>query len=437
MWFRKFICFFIGCFTLAFLNSACTFAEITGEYKIQNNYSVESSQNKLLIINSGDTIVFDFSQAICTPVYVQVPVFFLSDDDVYAVDFALRFNPNQFSYNSFINHKPYLNNSMSFNAADSTLRYSTFSMIPIDNNSPLISVRFNANGNMIGLNSFNAIQTWLNGDDCSFKAVNVAAAAPIIPGGITSINAGDSVSLAITVPSGYSRLWSTGSTDPSIWVYNAGVYSVAVTNPAGCTSSSYIMINANNPLPVELISFYGENTIEGIDLEWKTASELNSDYFVLEHSVDAVYWESIAEVEGAGTTNNLHTYSFLHDKPFTGRNYYRLIQYDFDGSGKASGVISITRKLNAGISELIVYPNPAGNDSELLNILLPAEYTSGTILVSDMNGKLILSCVFVSEGGNQNQQLIQLNLNHKLSAGNYIIRWVDSKSFAVTRLTIN
>src|SRR5262249_54819592 len=42
-------------------------------------------------------------------------------------------------------------------------------------------------------------------------------------------------------------------------------------------------------LPVELVSFYGENFGDENHLQWSTASELNNDFFTVERSSDGIH----------------------------------------------------------------------------------------------------------------------------------------------------
>ncbi|HEX5001266.1 MAG TPA: cohesin domain-containing protein, partial [Bacteroidia bacterium] len=98
----------------------------------------------ILSINQNDTIYFDFLHASCTSQHIEIPVYISTDDPVYALDFALKFNPSQFTFASFVNHKAYLNAATNFNPADSTLRFTSFSFTQvIESNSPLITLVFN------------------------------------------------------------------------------------------------------------------------------------------------------------------------------------------------------------------------------------------------------------------------------------------------------
>jgi hypothetical protein len=110
---------------------------------------------------------------------------------------------------------------------------------------------------------------------------------------------------------------------------------------SGSTFCADIMMIDAIPLPVELIYFRGESKGSYNLLEWVTASESNSSYFLIERSYDAYVWENVGIEEGAGTTNSTTEYYF---KDFVVKNYvtyYRLSQYDYDGKYEVFNIIAI------------------------------------------------------------------------------------------------
>ncbi|MDW3210636.1 MAG: T9SS type A sorting domain-containing protein [Reichenbachiella sp.] len=113
----------------------------------------------------------------------------------------------------------------------------------------------------------------------------------------------------------------------------------------------------NTPLPVDLLSFHGSFTNEQVILGWSTASELNNDYFELEHSVDGSIFNKIATISGHGTTNELSEYTFDDSGYVQGINYYRLKQVDFDGKSEVFNPIAISTSALQQ-AELTIYPNP-------------------------------------------------------------------------------
>ncbi|MGB0404373.1 MAG: hypothetical protein ACPGEG_09775 [Salibacteraceae bacterium] len=92
-------------------------------------------------------------------------------------------------------------------------------------------------------------------------------------------------------------------------------------------------------LPVDLTSFLSKTFEDRIELDWKTASEINNDYFIVERLVDN-RWDAIGQVTGNGTTNEVHYYSYIDQEvDVTEVAYYRLRQIDFDGKADISHII--------------------------------------------------------------------------------------------------
>lgn len=85
-------------------------------------------------------------------------------------------------------------------------------------------------------------------------------------------------------------------------------------------------------LPVELADFGGVNAPEGNLLYWKTLSERNADYFILERSTDGKQWTEITTINAVGNTTEIQHYQAI-DLTFSEKvNFYRLIQVDADGT---------------------------------------------------------------------------------------------------------
>ena len=124
-----------------------------------------------------------------------------------------------------------------------------------------------------------------------------------------------------------------------------------------CRNVSVTRISA---LPVELLYFEGKEIGNSNLLEWSTASEHNSDYFLVEVSKDGDSWESISNVEAAANSTQKIDYSTVHDfKEYT-YHYYRLQQYDFDGYNKTYGPIGIDN--NRRTKGILKYINTIGQE---------------------------------------------------------------------------
>ncbi|KAA9332695.1 T9SS type A sorting domain-containing protein [Adhaeribacter soli] len=185
------------------------------------------------------------------------------------------------------------------------------------------------------------------------------------------------------------------------------------------------------PLPVELISFNGSASKEGIALNWETATEKDNAYFSIQHSTDGRNFESVGYVEGNGTSSTNHKYRFNHTQPAGGKNYYRLKQVDHDGKYAYSKVIVVESK-GAPSLKLTVYPNPVTNGE--LNLKLDRamnEHELATVDLHDLNGRLIATEVL------KGSQTIQINTRKlNLKPGIYLVNLRNGNTTSHQKIVI-
>ncbi len=183
--------------------------------------------------------------------------------------------------------------------------------------------------------------------------------------------------------------------------------------------STFNLLSGNQQtLPVELLFFDAIPNNNEVFLSWKTASEQNNDFFLLERSKDGRDFEAIAQINGAGTSTLPQNYSYVDEKPFKGVNYYRLRQVDFDGKFEFSNIKSVQID-SRGSSNWKLAPSPTEGS---LNILFEdAVPTSGEIIIYDILGHLVHQEI-IAEG----RELINLSLHH-LPSGTYFLRY-DGKT---------
>ncbi|GEO02730.1 hypothetical protein AAE02nite_03940 [Adhaeribacter aerolatus] len=139
----------------------------------------------------------------------------------------------------------------------------------------------------------------------------------------------------------------------------------------------------NNPLPVELVSFKGRRVKGEVELVWQTAMEKDNDYFTLEQSADGKNFSEVARVKGAGNSNQLKHYSYLHRNAPAKVTYYRLKQTDLDGAFTYSNIVVVSGTSNTGV--LAAYPNPSTGQYTIQGIANVTE-----ALVVDATGRIVL-----------------------------------------------
>lgn len=106
------------------------------------------------------------------------------------------------------------------------------------------------------------------------------------------------------------------------------------------------------PLPVELVYFDSELNNSFVHLEWKTVSETNNNYFILQRNFGHK-WYNIDTVMGHGTTIEPNKYSYTDTVLSLREVYYRLKQVDYNSNYEYSFVISFKQD-----TEVRPYPNP-------------------------------------------------------------------------------
>lgn len=155
-----------------------------------------------------------------------------------------------------------------------------------------------------------------------------------------------------------------------VWDYsgdNTGTFQIRVATPIS--------------LPISLISFTGHNTVDGNSLEWKTASEVNSDYFTLERGTyrnGSVEWLELQFVNGAGNSNIINTYGYFDLDYSDDINYYQLTQTDYDGNSVTYNMISIDNRIGDKIISSMV--NLLGQEvNENYRGIVVVTYTDGSV----------------------------------------------------------
>jgi hypothetical protein len=141
-------------------------------------------------------------------------------------------------------------------------------------------------------------------------------------------------------------------------------------------------------LPVELIEFYGYHRTGSNHLHWRTATEINSDYFTVERAGADFNFEAIGTIAAAGITSIEQHYEFKDDKPTESTHYYRLRQVDYNGQSETYNIISISKD----DSELIVrapYPNPLTGEDLNLELSIQRQQLI-TIKVYDTTGREVI-----------------------------------------------
>jgi hypothetical protein len=133
----------------------------------------------------------------------------------------------------------------------------------------------------------------------------------------------------------WGKTWTPAAINHSSFGVNLTVTMQAGATPANLSAEIdhiYVIAYYSSVLPVDLQSFTAfPQGGHHVQLAWSTATERNNDKFFVERSRDAMGWQKVAEVKGAGNSLVQRTYSCTDQEPHSGLSYYRLRQQDFNG----------------------------------------------------------------------------------------------------------
>jgi hypothetical protein len=178
------------------------------------------------------------------------------------------------------------------------------------------------------------------------------------------------------------------------------------TDGARCPTTAIAPTKPSSPtpLPVKLTSFAATAAPNrSVQLAWNTASEINNDYFEVQHSIDGNTFTALGQVAGHHTTMQASAYSFVDATPSAAAtHYYRLRQVDLDGTSTFSAVQTVALAPGSSAAQLVVAPNPTtANDLHVQVQYAGQAANPATLTVQDMLGQtLFTQAVTLQPGAN-------------------------------------
>lgn len=199
-------------------------------------------------------------------------------------------------------------------------------------------------------------------------------------------------------------------------IYNSGN---GYAQRTGYTSFSQFSIGRGaNPLPITLLYFDARLRENAVVLKWVTASEVNNDYFTVEKTKDAVTFEEVAFLKGAGNTSETRNYNFVDENPYESISYYRLKQTDFDGNFTYSELVPVENFKN---KEMVfaVFPNPSDGTNINISMKRNSANEEVPVILMDINGKEIFSKIVKTDDAGF--CITAIDIQKRLPAGIYMI----------------
>ena len=234
-------------------------------------------------------------------------------------------------------------------------------------------------GNMLGLGSSNSENIYL------LDKVPSVAASSILPLNFCfSIAFGSGMDAGQLPPTNAIDL---GNIDNAIYV------SGSITNPASwTTSNSALTFPAANcaALPVKMMSYNLKKEGDNMLLSWTTTEEIKNSHFIVEHSLNGEQFTEIGKVEANFGRSENKDYTFIDTNPVSGLNYYRLVQYDLDGTSTKFDILSAEY---TGDGQRYLYPTIT--DAQIFL----SGFEDGLIQIFDSTGRKVLEKPYTQETG--------------------------------------
>lgn len=234
----------------------------------------------------------------------------------------------------------------------------------------------------------------------------------------TNILLGEPVTLTASYIGNYN--WTGGATARSITAtLPLGTHTYYVSDGQNCLKDTFV-VNIVTTIPVELIDFTAKITAKNtVNIEWKTATEHQNAYFLIERSADGTHFEPLEKREGHPLSTKQIEYVFEDKTPLNSVNYYRLSQVDLDGKQTILGVRSAF--LGVKKATIQVVPNPSKDGRVYFNVDNFGDKT-GRIEVFDVFGRMVFDAI-----------VDKLSLSTGLSTGVYFVRFTEGGNILSTQ----
>ncbi|MEO7313008.1 MAG: alpha-amylase family glycosyl hydrolase [Chitinophagaceae bacterium] len=189
----------------------------------------------------------------------------------------------------------------------------------------------------------------------------------------------------------------------------------------------YTNTDAQQALPLGILSFSGIRSSAAVDLTWTTANEVNVKSFDVERSYngrDFTVAGTVISHSGSGSSVTHYSYSDIDVmvRKASATIYYRLKSFDKDGSFSYSNIVAIAPVTGGGIA---IYPNPVEGGLLYIRTSFETALAGMEIAIADISGRVLKKqTIPPASSGNT---IIPINVKG-LSAGNYLLRATTGKN---------
>lgn len=204
-----------------------------------------------------------------------------------------------------------------------------------------------------------------------------------------------------------SHSWIDGT--GNFWLFGGFGYDASVTGYL----NDLFKLSPSGVLPVTIFNVKGYQKNAGVQVEWATQQENNTEKYELEVSHNGLQFTSLGGVQARGNTNIVTNYNLFDPNPNSGANFYRIKIIDKSGKETYSQVIRINIS-GSNKNYITIYPNPVIGST----IALQLNLKKGNYIISLTNklGEQIITKTIDHAGGAATENI---ELSKALAAGVY------------------
>jgi hypothetical protein len=217
-------------------------------------------------------------------------------------------------------------------------------------------------------------------------------------------------------------------------VVSGASQNIAFSDYNSCVASFLTQASTANglfsALPISLSTFDVNQNGDLVAIEWTTETETNNDFFSVMKSYDAITFDVIGDVPGAGTSTVKHYYNLNDENPQVGINYYKLKQTDFDGHFTYSTIKSLN--FTSKNVDFLVYPNPS--KFENITIIVNVKRTEDIQLrITDVKGHQVFTTKLAVDKGQKKILLIDYTI---LNPGTYYFSIIGNEFIETKKVIV-
>ena len=212
------------------------------------------------MIGNTDTVVFDLSITPQPAPTIEIRVSFHSAETIQALDWAIRYNETMAVFDSLYVTLSGVQYLYYYNPFDSTLRFTSNSIIPMPPDSGFVILHFTITSGLFCSGDLFDMQSWLNGDSCSVDLINCnptnvsehpepelhCSLGPVPTREVIKFIAPETGQIVFISPSGqvmHEQEIFRGETTIDLSGWKTGVYFVSFTTAASRWTGKAIRIN--------------------------------------------------------------------------------------------------------------------------------------------------------------------------------------------------